>query len=278
MKVVAVARQAPRRGAAETARRLALRGTTCRRAAAGGVPLRPRAVDPPHVGHALDRANHVREVAPVAHLHAEEHRDQRRRRRASPSTRCRCSRRRRRSRSRRRRAGRADRRRAGARRRRTRPRRRAPIRRRSAARDPGAACAASRSRACGRAAPGPCGTGRRPRRRESAGSISRTGSPRPRRRAASAPTASTPTATRRGAGSSLGLARRARQRLRDDERQPLAEPDVGEDLELALRAVFLLQRFPALPGDRLRRDLERCERLRQQPLAQRAPTPSAAGP
>ena len=45
----------------------------------------------------------------------------------------------------------------------------------------------------------------------------------------------------------LGLAGWARQRLRHDERQPLAEPDVREDVELASGAEFLLQRFPALP-------------------------------
>ena len=78
------------------------------------------------------------------------------------------------------------------------------------------------------------------------------------------------------AAGSLGLARHLRQRLRDDERQPLAEADVGEDLELALRAVFLRQRFPALPRDRVGLDLERGERLVEQPLAELPPTPGTA--
>src|SRR5207245_9319148 len=43
----------------------------------------------------------------------------------------------------------------------------------------------------------------------------------------------------------------AGQRLRDDEREAFAKPDVGEKLELALRAVLLLQRFPAVPADPL---------------------------
>src|SRR6185312_11573549 len=50
------------------------------------------------------------------------------------------------------------------------------------------------------------------------------------------------------------------QRLRDDEGEPLAEADVGEDVELRPRAVLLLQRLPAVPRDRLRLDLERAER------------------
>ena len=60
-----------------------------------------------------------------------------------------------------------------------------------------------------------------------------------------------------------------RQRLRDDERQPLAEPDVGEDVEMAFRPVFLRERFPAVPRDRFGLDLQRRERLIQQPLAER---------
>ena len=67
----------------------------------------------------------------------------------------------------------------------------------------------------------------------------------------------------------VGLAGHLGQRLRDDERQPLAEADVGEDLELALGAVFLRQRFPAVPRDRVRLDLERRQRLVEQALAER---------
>ena len=67
----------------------------------------------------------------------------------------------------------------------------------------------------------------------------------------------------------VALARLARQRLRDDERQPLAEADVREDLELRLRAVLPLQGFPAVPRDRFGLDLQRRERLIQQAFAER---------
>src|SRR6185369_1376701 len=64
------------------------------------------------------------------------------------------------------------------------------------------------------------------------------------------------------------LARHFGQRLRHHERQALAEADVGEDVELALGAVFLRQRFPAVPRNRVGLDLQRSERLVQQPLAE----------